>query len=238
LNLSDVDIVGLPLTLQGSSADDGTPFSLGYRRPQQEIVSDIRRRALIGEGPAVVKDCGANRTKVVAPNIQFPFYRRYDEYLDALTTAGASLAIRTDTPLGGIAETFTGGFAPGSYQALPDAQPLVSLTSGSDSFQILKSQFTTELLYRCDGGSVAFNGKAVPQNRPDHAGEDREAVYTNSLFATSASGSTRVTSRQKAPRTARRSLHTTPFGTARATCTPRSSMRPASPTVSPMRTPT
>jgi hypothetical protein len=56
------------------------------------------------------------------------------------------------------------------------------LTSGSDSFQILKSQFTTELLYRCDGGSVVFNGKAVPQNRPDHAGEDREAVYTNSLF--------------------------------------------------------
>jgi hypothetical protein len=182
LNLSNVDIVGLPLTLKGRLADDGAPFSLGYQKPQREIIADIRRRALVGEGPAVVKDCGGERVKVVAPNIQFPFYRRYDEYLDTLTMASAELLIRTDTPVGGKAATFTGSFARGSYRDMPDAQPLVSLTSGSDGFQILKSQFTTEYLYRCDGGSVVFNGQTVPQNRPDDHAHDASAVYTNSLF--------------------------------------------------------
>jgi hypothetical protein len=182
LNLSNVDIVGLPLTLKGRSADDGTPFSLGYRKSQRDIVAEVRSRALTGEGPPVVKDCGGGRIKIVAPNIQFPFYRRYDEYLDALTSSGAELTIRTDTPVGGVASTFTGSFARGRYGDIPDEAPLVTLASGADSFEIAKSQFSTEYLYRCDGGTVVFNGQPVPQNRPDHNAHDAQAVYTNSLF--------------------------------------------------------
>jgi hypothetical protein len=182
LNLSNVDIVGMALTLKGNLADTGHPFSLGYQQSQQEIVSAIRSRALTSEGPPVLKDCGGGRVKVVAPNIQFPFYRRYDDYLDALTTAGAELTIRTDTPVGAAAKTFTGSFARGTYRDVPDADPLISLTSGSDSFQIAKSQCTTEYLYRCDGGRVVFNGEEVPQNRPDNHATDVAAVYTNSLF--------------------------------------------------------
>jgi hypothetical protein len=34
--------------------------------------------------------------------------------------------------------------------------------------QISKNQFTTEYLYRCDGGTIVFNGKSLPQNRPDN----------------------------------------------------------------------
>jgi hypothetical protein len=182
LNLSNVDVVGLPLTLEGRSADSGGAFSLGYAKSVKEVIAEVRSRALTSEGPAVVKDCGDDRTKIVAPNIQFPFYRRYDEYLDALTTEGAELTIRTDTPVAGTSKTFTGSFAKGRYQDLPDANPLISLSCGSDTFQVSKRQITTEYLYRCDGGTVVFNGQTVPQNRPDDKGQDVEAVYTNSLF--------------------------------------------------------
>ena len=181
-NLSNVDIVGLPVTLKGALADDGHPFSLGYRKSVKDIIADMKTRALTRQGPAVVKDCGGGRTKIVAPNIQFPFYRGYDEYLNTLTMAGAKLTIQTDTPIGEKSKTFTGSFARGKYQDLADTSPILAITSDSDTFQILKSQFTTEYLYRCDGGTVVLNGVTLPQNRPDQAGHDASAVYTNSLF--------------------------------------------------------
>jgi hypothetical protein len=181
LNLSNVDIVGLPLALSGK-LPNGEPFSLGYKKSVSEIVGDIKSRALISQSPAVVKDCGGGRTKIVAPNIQFPFYRRYDDYLNALTVAGSDLTILTDTPKGGASKTFTGSFARGAYQSLADADPIITLKCDSDTFQILKSQFTTEYLYRCDGGQVVFNGESVPQNRNDQSGTIASAVYTNSLF--------------------------------------------------------
>jgi hypothetical protein len=148
----------------------------------QDIIADMKTRALTRQDPAVVKDCGGGRTKIVAPNIQFPFYRGYDDYLNALTTAGAALTIKTDTPIGETAKTFTGAFTKGRYQDLADTGPILALMSGSDTFQILKNQFTTEYLYRCDGGTIIFNGMTLPQNRPDQAGNDASAVYTNSLF--------------------------------------------------------
>jgi hypothetical protein len=182
LNLSNVDIVGLPLALRGKSSDTGRPFSLGYRTSVTKIVSDMKSRALTRQDPAVVKDCGGGRTKIIAPNIQFPFYRGYEDYLGRLTVAGANLTIRTDTPKSAPARTFTGRFAKGSYQSLADASPIVTLASGSDTFQILKSQFTTEYLYRCDGGRIVFNSESLPQNRDDQSGTFASAVYTNSLF--------------------------------------------------------
>jgi len=36
----------------------------------KDIISDIKARALTRQDPAVVKDCGGGRTKIVAPNIQ------------------------------------------------------------------------------------------------------------------------------------------------------------------------
>lgn len=182
LNLSNVDIVGLPLTLAGKLAENAKAFTLGYRSPVTAIVSDMEAHALTSRSPAVVKDCGGGRIKIVAPNIQFPFYRGYDDYLNALTTAGAKLTIQTDTPIGAPSMTFTGAFSKGSYPGLGNADPVLTLASGSDKFQILKSQFTTEFLYRCDGGTIVFNGATLPQNRPDNGGHVASAVYTNSLF--------------------------------------------------------
>ena len=66
----------------------------------KDIIADMKTRALTRQDPAVVKDCGGGRTKIVAPNIQFPFYRGYDDYLNTLTMAGATLTIKTDTPIG------------------------------------------------------------------------------------------------------------------------------------------
>jgi hypothetical protein len=182
LNLSNVDIVGLPLTLNGKMADDGNPFSLGYKKSVKDIISDMKTRALTRQDPAVVKDCGGGRTKIIAPNIQFPFYRGYDDYLNTLTIAGAKLTIQTDTPIGETSKTFKGTFSKGRYRDLANTGPILTITSGTDTFQILKNQFTTEYLYRCDGGTIVFNGVTLPQNRPDNAGHDASAVYTNSLF--------------------------------------------------------
>src|SRR5215831_15802152 len=182
LNLSNVDIVGLPLTLKGKLADDGKPFSFGYKKSVRDIISEMKTRALTRQDAAVVKDCGGGRTKIVAPNIQFPFYREYDDYLNTLTMAGAKLTIQTDTPIGGTSKTFTGSFSKGRYQDLADASPIITITCGSDTFQILKNQFNTEYLYRCDGGNIVFNGESLPQNRPDNHARDASAVYTNSLF--------------------------------------------------------
>jgi glycosyl hydrolase family 64 (putative beta-1,3-glucanase) len=182
LNLSNVDIVGLPLTLKGKSANDGNPFSLGYKKSVKGIISDMKTRALTRQDPAVVKDCGGGRTKIIAPNIQFPFYREYNDYLNTLTMAAAKLTIQTDTPIGGKSKTFTGSFSKGRYQDLPDAGPILTITCDSDTFQILKSQFTTQFLYRCDGGHIVFNGETLPQNRDDKSATLASAVYTNSLF--------------------------------------------------------
>lgn len=182
LNLSNVDIVGLPLTLKGKLADGDKPFSLGYKKSVKDIIADMKTRALTRQDPAVVKDCGGGRTKIVAPNIQFPFYREYDDYLNTLTIAGAKLMIQTDTPIGGTSKTFTGTFSKTRYQDLPDASPILTIACGSDTFHILKNQFNTEYLYRCDGGTIVFNGESLPQNRPDNHGRDASAVCTNSLF--------------------------------------------------------
>jgi hypothetical protein len=65
---------------------------------------------------------------------------------------------------------------------LAGSDPILTIRSDSDTFQILKSQFSTEYLYRCDGGQVVFNGKNVLQNQNDQGGSLAPAVYTNSLF--------------------------------------------------------
>ena len=182
LNLTNVDILALPLALKGRLADGGKPFSLGYKEPVSDIISTMKIRALTRQGPAVLKDCGGGRIKLVAPNIQFPFYRSYDEYLNTLTSVGAQLTIVTDTPIGETSKTFTGAFSKGGYLDLPSASPILTMTCGADTFEVLKSQFTTEYLYRCDGGTIVYNGQSLPQNRPDDSGRDASAVYTNSLF--------------------------------------------------------
>jgi hypothetical protein len=64
--------------------------------------------------------------------------------------------------------------------------PIISLKSDTgDIFQVLKGQFTTQLIYQCDGGTILYNGKKLPQNRTaqnDPTGNPAEQVITNSTY--------------------------------------------------------
>ncbi len=179
INLSNVDIFALPLTLKGNDTS-GRAFSLGYKNPVTDIISQMKTRALTSPSNAAVIDCGGGKTKIVAPNIQFPWLRPFDGYLDSL--AGAPLKIYTDTPKTAPQKLFTGSFNSRKFSELGSTDPILSLSSDSDTFSILKSQFTTEYLYRCDGGTVIYQGQTVNQNRDDNSGNNAPVVYTNSLF--------------------------------------------------------
>lgn len=174
INLSNVDIVGLPLALDGV-LPTGDAFSLGYKKSVNDIITDLKNNALTGTTPAAaIKQCDNGSVKIIAPNIQFPAYRSYQPYLDELAQAQAKLTIHTDTPKHAASKVFTGSFS--------DTDTIISLTDGTDTFEVLKSQFKTEYLYRCDGGTVIYNGETVDMNRNDESGENASAVYTNSVF--------------------------------------------------------
>ena len=153
----------------------GNTFSLGYKKSVKDIIKDLKEEALTGSSPnAAIKNCGEDRVKIIAPNIQFPAYKSYQPYLDELTNAEAQLTSHTDTPKHAPAKVFTGNFS--------KSETIISLTCGNDKFEVLKSQFTTEYLYRCDGGTVIYNGETVNMNRNDEGAEKASVVYTNSLF--------------------------------------------------------
>lgn len=174
INLSNVDMLGLPLALQGTLADGG-PFSLGYNKSVTEIIAEIKAKALTGGAPkAAIRDCDNGSEKIIAPNVQFPAYRSYRPYLDELIGAKAKLTIHTDTPIGAPMKIFSGSFS--------DSDAAISLSDGSDTFEVMKDQLNTEHLYRCDGGTVVYKGETVPMNRPDDGGRNAPAVYTNSLY--------------------------------------------------------
>ncbi len=174
INLSNVDIVGLPLALDGVSST-GDSFSLGYKKSISDIITDLKNNALTGTAPAAaIKQCDNGSVKIIAPNIQFPAYKSYQPYLDELTGVKAKVTIHTDTPIAAPSKVFTGSFS--------DSDTIVSLTDGTNKFEVLKSQFTTEYLYRCDGGTVVYNGVTVNMNRDDDRGKNAPVVYTNSLF--------------------------------------------------------
>lgn len=174
INLSSVDIVGLPLALSGKLTS-GSPFSLGYKTTTLDIIKQMKADALTGPAPqSALKVCSNGSTKVIAPNIQFNAYKSYQPYLNEMVKASAALIVHTDTPIGGASKKFTGKFQSGDT--------IVSLTSGSDTFAIKKDMLTTEYLYRCDGGKVLWNGKSVPMNQDDDGAHNAEAVYSNSLF--------------------------------------------------------
>jgi hypothetical protein len=73
LNLSNVDIVGLPLTLKGKSADDGNPFSLGYKKSVKDIISDMKTRALTRKTQQWLRTVAAAELRSSPPTSSFRF---------------------------------------------------------------------------------------------------------------------------------------------------------------------
>lgn len=184
INLSNVDLVGLPLSLAGTDTA-GAPFSLGYQTPVASATPNLIdqiKAILLDSKPVITTATG--QVKIAAPTIFPDSYPSFDEYVASLATAGASLEIISDIPAGGSAKTFKGRF----MAATAPTDVLISMVSqdaDKDTYDILLGQFTSEILYRCDGGTIEYNGETLPQNRTaknDPGSTEAERTITNSVF--------------------------------------------------------
>lgn len=178
INLSNVDITGLPIILSGKDSQN-QPFTLGYKKSIIDIIAEMKSNALI---PATSNNgayitCATGQIKVVGPNGKPDSYASYATYISNLASNKAPLVITSDTPKNGEPKIFTGSF----LNAVNDDDPIISLISAqNDTFVVNKSQFTTEICYRCDGGTLLYNGETVNQNQSPQLTNDQ--LYANSTF--------------------------------------------------------
>lgn len=202
INLTNVDLLGLPLTLSGVSPD-GKHWSLGYNTSKNGIINRLRKEALNSENaPAFISwpSGTPQHNKIVGPNIMPESYASFDSYLSRLTTFKAGLTIYSDPPKaengGGLAKEFTGSF----FNATSEDADIIKLTSKEgDELSITKENFTTSVLYKGDGGNLKYKTKSetsariLPQNRTDKNDSrtpffandqdwKREQDITNSVF--------------------------------------------------------
>lgn len=178
LNLSNVDITGLPLALAGTDTA-AKAFTLGYKNSITDIISTMKTTALqpaSETNPAYIT-CTTGQPKIVGPNVCPQGYASYNTYINNLNSNKAPLVITSDTPKGGSPKVFTGGF----MNAQKETDVMISLKSAEgDTFEVLKSQFTTEICYRCDGGTLIYNGAIVDQNQSPQNTNDK--MFANSTF--------------------------------------------------------
>lgn len=164
INLSNVDIVALPIALSSST------WSLGYKNPVTAITNTL---ATSYPGCSVVCK-GGTKTKIVAPGINNAPYPRFDDYLSSLYTAGSDLCINSDTLSDGTQKQFVGYFMGW------DPEPCIFLESNSgDTFLLSFNQFTNDIVYRGDGGTITYNGVVIDQNR---SGSTDDVISSNSVF--------------------------------------------------------
>lgn len=202
INLSNVDILGLPLTLEGTDST-GAAFSLGYKTP---MVATKASDSIIGQVKAVLTDGNApggsaavvatttGQDKILAPNHVPASYRSYDDYLNSLTDTTAtnypaSLSILSDTPENGVPVQMAGTFK----NAASGSDNIIELTStdGTQVCHITKTNLTSQIIYECDGGYMNWSTdsgktfKAIHQNRTsvnDPSSTVAERTITNSVF--------------------------------------------------------
>jgi hypothetical protein len=161
INLSNVDIVGMPLTLSGSSG-----WSLGYKNSVNDLINDIST-AFPG---AVVT--GETRSRIVGPDIRPGAYTSFDTYFNKLSNAGAKLCINSDTLSSGNQEVFTGGFS--------KSKGAITMHSCSgNEIVIFYTAITSDIIYKGDGATLYLNGVEYPENRP---GKSDSVIMTNSVF--------------------------------------------------------
>lgn len=178
INLSNVDLTGLPIALAGTETS-GDAFTVGYKKSITEIISAIKTNALTPateSNPAYIT-CDSGQVKILGPNKMPSSYPSYESYINELNTNKAPLSITTDTPKNADAITFIGSF----MNAVKDTDPIISLTANNgDTLEVLKSQFNTTICYQCDGGTLIYNGKTVDQNQSPQNTNDK--LYANSAF--------------------------------------------------------
>lgn len=161
INLSNVDIVGMPLTLSGSSG-----WSLGYKKSANDLINDISTAF----PNAVVT--GESRSRVVGPDIRPDAYKSFDSYFSRLSIPNTKLCINSDTLSTKTQQIFKGGFN--------NKKKNISLTSDSgNTFVVYYSAITSDIIYKGDGATLYFNGIEYPQNR---SGKTDSEIMSNSVF--------------------------------------------------------
>ncbi len=187
INLSNVDMTGLPLTLQGTT-DEGKSFSLGYKDAMTGtggILKSLEATMVSGNTDAILA-CTSGQTKILAPNIKPDSYTSFEAYIEYLSKAEAKLSIHSDTPKSAPSQTFTGSFKNVFKASSKGTDVIISMTNSSGTvFSVEKQYFTSEIIYRCDGGKLSYGGVSYPQNRTpanDSGSTEDERTITNSTF--------------------------------------------------------
>tara|TARA_R110001592_G_scaffold125896_3_gene336268 strand:+ start:5212 stop:6729 length:1518 start_codon:yes stop_codon:yes gene_type:complete len=202
INLSNVDILGLPLTLEGTDSA-GNAFTCGYKTP---MVATKASDSIIGQVKAVLTDSGAaggsaavittatGQDKILAPNHVPASYRSYDTYLSSLTDTTAtnypaSLNILSDTPENGTPVQMAGSFK--NVTLASDNIIELTSTDGTQICHITKENLTSQIIYESDGGYMSWSTDsgatftAIHQNRTavnDPSSTLAERTITNSVF--------------------------------------------------------
>lgn len=163
INLSNVDIVGLPIALSSST------WSLGYKSSVNTIIDSLKNSY---PGCSIVCS-GGTKNKIVAPGINDSPYPSFDGYLGNLYNVGALLCINSDTLSDGTQKQFSGYFQ-------QDPSQCIYLTSNSgDTLMIMGDNFNNDIIYKGDGGKLIYNGITVDQNR---SGSTDDVISSNSVF--------------------------------------------------------
>ncbi|HMQ89029.1 MAG TPA: beta-1,3-glucanase family protein [Flavilitoribacter sp.] len=200
VNLSNVDIVGLPLAIAGTQPGVTETWTLGYKTSVADIVAEMKTVIKASDTDAI-KTAQSGQTKIVAPNIKPDSYvGNFDGYLNQLANAKAPLTIFSDAPVENDTSTikvFTGSFLP----ATADSDAVIKLTSAqNDVLEVPKSCFTSEIIFKCDAikandasqmlryktaGDTQFR-QVKPNRNKDAAGQadgpKEECIITNSVF--------------------------------------------------------
>jgi len=161
INLSNVDIIGLPVALSSST------WSLGYKTSIETIKNDVKN---LYPSAAITAD---THTVIVGPNVNYKPYPSYESYLNGLYSSGASLCINSDTLSDGTQKQFSGKFV-----STPDKHIYLESNSG-DTFVLSGSEFTDKIIYGGDGGTLVYNGVVVAQNQD---GNSDSVISSNSVF--------------------------------------------------------
>lgn len=171
LNLSNVDVLGIPLTVSGTDVT-GATYSLGYAEGVTSIQNELANNPKITAN-AIIKctgPSGATYTKILGPNNIPTAYPTYQTYVSTLCNANAQLSIISDIPGGTYQqETFTGGFV---IPSGPTGVIIDLVGNYKNRLQITQDQFTDTFIYGCGGGTLLWNGAKVPQNDGPSDGSD------------------------------------------------------------------
>ncbi|MDD7910280.1 beta-1,3-glucanase family protein [Pseudovibrio exalbescens] len=171
INLTNVDITGLPLALTGS--ENGKPFSLGTllpmkapkKDPQEHSLIDALEKIFTKERPVKAKvHCKNGYIKVLSPIHAPESYASFAPYIKRLCEANAPVSITSDAPKGKSAVTFKGQF---TDPAKNKNNNVMELKDGNgNTITIDDKNLTTKTLYQCAGGTYLYNGKPEPFNIP------------------------------------------------------------------------